>query len=134
MRRLYAVLILTILAILALGCGVKKPGPTTGSTGGQLYVATPGAILRFSNALTATGNVAPTATITGAATGLSTPRRLLVDTASNRLFVANQGGSSILVFDNISTLTGNAAPNRVISGGATTLAAPVDLALDTTNN
>ena len=48
--------------------------------------------------------------------------------------MANQGGSSILVFDNASTLTGNVTPTRVISGNATKLVAPIDVALDTTNN
>src|SRR6266849_6793239 len=131
MQRLFAVL---ILSMLALGCGSTKntSGGTGGSKIGQLYVATPSSILRFSNALAVTGNVAPTATITNSA--LSAPQRLLVDAPSNRLFVANQGGSSILVFDTVSTLSGNVTPSRVVSGAATTLVAPIDLALDTTNN
>jgi hypothetical protein len=134
MRRLYSVLILCSLFLLVLGCGSRGPGGNNGGSGGQLYVSTPSSILRFNNALTATGNIAPAAVVTGAATGISAAQRLLVDTASNRLFVANQGGSSILIFDSASTLSGNVTPNRVISGGATTLAAPTDLALDTANN
>lgn len=103
-------------------------------TTGQLYVATNSAILRFSGALTATGNVAPAAIITGAATLLAAPQHLIVDPGADRLFVANHGGSSILIFETASQATGNAAPTRTISGSATLLAAPHDLALDTTNN
>jgi len=121
--------------MLALGCGSKRPpGGNGGNGAGQLYVATPGSIFRFSNALAATGSVLPAATISGGTTGLSAPQRLLVDTAADRLFVANQGGGSVLIFDNASTVTGNVAANRTIFGGATTLVAPFDLALDTANN
>src|SRR6266571_7308417 len=124
MRRSYTVIILAMLA-MALGCGSTRTGGTTGGAG-QLYVTTPSAILRFNNALAVTGNVAPVAIVTGAATTLSSPQRLLVDTASNRLFVANQGGPSVLVFDNAAALAGNTAPNRTINGPATTLVAPTD--------
>ena len=107
MRRTRAILVLTS-ALLAFGCVSPRRGNNTvsgggGGTGGQLYVATPTAILRFSNVEGANGNVAPTATITSAA--LSAPQHLLADTANDRLYVANQGGSSVLVFDNASTLT-----------------------------
>jgi len=133
MRRSYAVFILAMLA-LALGCGSTKPGPGTNNSGGQLYVSTPSAILRFNNALTATGNVAPIAIVTGGTTTLSSPQHMLVDTTANRLFVANQGGSSVLIFDSASTMAGNIAPNRTVNGPATTLAAPIDVALDNANN
>jgi hypothetical protein len=138
MRRPYAILALTSIW-LVLGCVSPRRGNNTvsnggGGTGGQLYVTTPNSILRYSNAEGSIGNVAPTATITGASTGLSAPRHLLVDTSADRLYVANQGGSSVLVFDNASTLTGNISPTRIISGNATKLVAPIDVALDTTNN
>src|SRR5215467_9275367 len=138
MRRIYSILALSAV-LLAFGCiSPRRSGNTVsnggGGTGGQLYVTTPNSILRYSNAEGSIGNVAPTGTITGASTGLSSPRHLLVDTSANRLYVANQGGSSVLIFDNASTLTGNVAPTRVISGNATKLVAPIDVALDTTNN
>ena len=139
MQRLFAVL--GLLMLFVFGCQISprrtvggSGGGGGGSTGGQLYVATGNSILRFSNAESANGNIAPTATINGAATRLSNPQHLFLDTASDRLFVANQGDGSVLIFDNASTLTGNAAPTRVISGNLTTLSAPVDVALDTTNN
>jgi hypothetical protein len=105
-----------------------------GGTGGQLYVSTPNSILRFSSAESANGNIAPAATISGAATLLSSPQRLFADTANDRLYVANQGGASILIFDRASTLTGNASPTRSIFGNATLLTSPVDVALDSVNN
>lgn len=135
MRRLYAILLLN----LCLLAGCISPRRTTatsggggGSTNGQLYVATPNGILHFSSAQSSNGNVAPVTTIT--ATQISSPQHLFIDTAADRLYVANQGGSSVLVFDNVSTITGATAPTRVISGNATTLVAPVDVAVDTINN
>ncbi|MGC2696173.1 MAG: hypothetical protein WA738_10310 [Candidatus Angelobacter sp.] len=138
MRRLYAVLALILLAIS--GCVSPRRGGTVsgggggGGTGGQLYVSTAGSILHFSNAETSNGNVAPVNTITGTSTQLSAPQHLFMDTSADRLYVANQGGSSILVFDNVSALNGNAGPTRAISGNATHLTAPIDVALDATNN
>jgi DNA-binding beta-propeller fold protein YncE len=127
------------VVLLALIAGCSRPRNTSnlgggGSTTGQLYVSTNTAILRFNNALAATGNVAAVATITGAATTLSNPQHLLVDPTANRLFVANHGAGSVLIFESVSTLNGNVAPNRTISGATTLLSAPHDLALDTTNN
>src|SRR5215475_6864262 len=134
MRRIYSVL---VLALLLAGCETS-PRRTTGSsggggsTGGQLYVSTASSILRFSDAESSNGNVAPVATMTGLP--ISSPQHMFLDTAANRLYVANQGGSSILVYDNASTLTGTSTPTRVISGNATTLVAPFDVAVDTGNN
>lgn len=128
-----------VALIFLTGCSDARNTVGSGGGGGgvgvgQMYVSTPAAILRFSNALNATGNIAPVATITGTATGLSAPQRIVVDPATNRLFVANQGTSSILIFESASTASGNAAPTRTIAGAATLLSSPVDLALDTTDN
>ena len=130
-----------ILAIMVSGCVISprrtvggtsggSGGGTTG-TGGQLYVSTPNAILRFSSAETVNGNTAPTATITTVA--LSSPQHMTVDTTNDRLYVANQGTSSVLIFDNASTLSGSAAP-RALIGNATGLSRPVDVGIDTIND
>lgn len=136
-KRFCAAVTLAFVAILGCSSG-KNTGSLGGGGGttttGQLYVTTNTSILRFNNALQATGNVAPIATITGTATTLSSPAHLLVDTTSNRLFVANPGASSVLIYESASTVNGNIAPTRTISGAATLLAVPHDLALDTTNN
>jgi DNA-binding beta-propeller fold protein YncE len=131
----FLVLLLSLSFLLGCSRG-RNTGALGGGTGsvGQLYVSTGSGIVRFSNALALTGNVAPAATISGSATTLSTPQHLVADPAANRLFVANQGAASILIFESVSTVNGNVAPTRTISGAATLLAAPHDLALDTTNN
>jgi len=128
------------VALLAIpGCSRGKLNSTGGGGGGtagpgQLYVSTNSGIVRFNNALAATGNIPPAATITGPTTTLSAPQHLLVDPTGDRLFVANAGGSSVLIFDSASTINGNVAPTRTISGAATLLSAPHDLAIDATNN
>jgi hypothetical protein len=127
----------SLLCLLVIsGCSKGRVGAGTVGTvnAGILYVSTTTAIQRYNSALTATGNIAPSVTISGAATTLSSPSRLLLDVASDRLFVANPGSSSVLVFESISTMSGNAAPARTISGPSTLLVSPSDLALDTVNN
>lgn len=136
-KRLLAGFVLALLLLSGCSSGRSSGslgGGGIGTSAGQLYVSTNSAILRFSGALTATGNLAPAGTITGSATLLSGPEHLIVDPSTDRLFVANQGGSSILVFDLASRTTGDAAPTRTISGASTSLATPHDLGLDTANN
>jgi hypothetical protein len=85
-------------------------------------------ILVFGPASTIAGNVAPLRTLTPA-----TPASLggiTIDSASNRLFVSDQGGNAIDVFDNASSLNGAVVPTRVISGAATQLNQPGALVLD----
>lgn len=115
------------------GGGGGTPTPTpVGGTGGQLYVAnaTNNAILRFDKASSASGNIPPAATISGSQTQISNPQHIFVATTGDKLFVANQGTAGVLVFDAVSTKTGNVAPARTISGSSTGLASPVDVALD----
>lgn len=126
------------LLFLSAGCGssaAPTPSPTPTPTlapQGKLYASNESgnAIVRFDNAFTATGNIAPAAAISGAATHLNSPEHILLDTTADRLFVANLGASSIIVFDQISTKNGNIAPSREITGPTTNLISPVDLAYD----
>lgn len=117
------------------GSPTPTPTPLPGAQG-VLYVSNPTAasILRFNKAAAANGNLAPAAVISGSLTQLSFPEHLFVDGAADRLFVANQGGASVLVFDAISTKTGNVAPSRTISGTSTGLFQPADLAVDATRD
>ena len=117
------------------GGGGATPSPTpTPQPGAQgiLYVANQGddSIVRFANAASADANVAPAATIKGTLTTLNAPNYIFLDSANDRLYVTNQGGASVLVFDSASTLTGNAPPTRVITGANTRLTIPVDVAVD----
>ncbi len=140
MRRLHLITF-GLLAILCAcgggggGSGRTLTGPPQTSLG-KIYVSNPtnNSIVRFDNGLIATGNITPGATISGAATQLSLPQYMLADTANNRLFVANKGASSVLIFETASTKTGNVAPERIISGAATQLISPVDVALDSGRN
>jgi hypothetical protein len=106
---------------------VPTPVPT-----GLLYVTSgsQNSIVRFDNAFAASGNVSPAATISGPATTLSEPIYLALDSSANRLFVVSRANASIMVFDQISTRTGNAAPDRVITGIATNLFVPIQPFLD----
>jgi 6-phosphogluconolactonase (cycloisomerase 2 family) len=130
-----------IFSFLLAGCQISPRRGTIsggggggGGTGGQLYVSTANSILHFNQAETSNGNIAPVGTISGAGTQLSAPQHLFLDGPNDRLYVPNQGGSSILVFDSASTANGNVTPTRVIGGAATQLVAPIDVALDPTNN
>lgn len=91
-----------------------------------LYVANSGdsSVLVFANASTINGEVAPTRQLAGSSTQISGLSSLHLDTANNRLYLANSAGNSITVYDNASGLNGNVPPTRIISGGNTRLAAP----------
>ncbi len=109
------------------------PTPNPAATG-KLYVSNSGggSILRFDNAFTASGNASPAATISGANTTLNSPSFMTLDAAADRLYVANTGDLSVVIFDGVSTKTGivNIAPTRTIAGVQTGLLQPTDVALD----
>ena len=58
-------------------------------------------------------NAAPTRTLAGAATGLSFPEGLVVDTVNNELVVANLTNASITVYSR--TASGNTLPTRTLT-------------------
>jgi DNA-binding beta-propeller fold protein YncE len=100
----------------------------------ELFVTNGGGDTVTVYARTANGNTAPLRTISGAATGLSTPRGLAVDTVNNELAVANAGSGgngSITVYP--LAANGNVAPLRTISF-ATVSNNTIGLALDAVNN
>lgn len=73
------------------------------------------------------GSTQPAQTITGAATGLSTPGFVALDRSGN-IWVANVTGNSIEEFP--PTATGNIAPSAVISGSNTLLSSPQGIGFD----
>jgi DNA-binding beta-propeller fold protein YncE len=83
-------------------------------------------------ARTASGDVAPVRSLIGAATGLSAPEGVAVDTVNNELAVSNTGNNSITVY--ALTASGNVAPLRTITGASTGLSNPIGMAVDTVNN
>jgi hypothetical protein len=117
-----------------------SPTPTPVVPTNRLYVSNQNtnSIARFDNGLTATGNIAPSATISGTATTLSAPQYLAFDPVHDRLFVANTGISpslgTILIFDSASTLNGNVTPTRIIGGTVSGLITPSDVVYDATHD
>jgi hypothetical protein len=117
-----------------------SPTPTPVVPTNRLYVSNQNtnSIARFDNGLTATGNIAPSATISGTATTLSAPQYLAFDPVHDRLFVANTGISpslgTILIFDSASTLNGNVTPTRIIGGTVSVLITPSYVAYDATHD
>src|SRR5438270_7616842 len=110
-----------------------SPTPTPVATG-KLYVmdTNSNTLLRFDNALTASGNATPAATIVGSNTTFSSPAFITLDSANDRLYIADNGDLSIVIYDNISTKNGNVAPNRIITGPS--LVSPTDVSLDKVRN
>lgn len=90
-----------------------------------------------SSAITAGGNVAPVARISGSNTGFLTPMQIVVDpSGTGTVYLADANAAKVAVYTNLNTATGNinTAPNRSISGAGTGLTAggPAGVALDNT--
>ena len=78
--------------------------------------------------LDAAGDVAPLRVIKGAQTQLNWPAGMTIDPEEGILYVANDGGDSVLGFR--VTDEGDVAPHRMIKGSKTTLANPTGVAVD----
>lgn len=133
------------LFFLLAGCGSSTMPPTIVQPQGKLYVAVPfspsssnGAILRFDDPAMLSGNVTPAATIAGSQTNFGTfMGSMFLDKTNDRLFLLVEPGSTvgaILVFDHVSTKTGNVAPDRVIEGPATQMVGSGAMVVDTTRD
>jgi uncharacterized repeat protein (TIGR01451 family) len=98
----------------------------------RLYVSAyePDFVMVFDGISSADGDVAPSRVISGPNTTLDFPGGLALDVAADTLYVSNsQKPYHISVFENASTITGDIAPTRVISGSDTGLYYPRALAL-----
>jgi DNA-binding beta-propeller fold protein YncE len=118
-----------LLASLLVGCVGKQEGTLqTASPRGKLYISNFGdnSLLIYGDAINADGNLAPTEKIQDlrAQNVIRNPFSVFVDVVNDRLYVANTGFNQILMYDNASTVSGNAAPDHVISGNDTTLDFP----------
>jgi DNA-binding beta-propeller fold protein YncE len=71
-------------------------------------------------------------TIQGPKTQMNWPTGIAVDPAANEIFVANDGGNSVLVFK--ATDNGDVAPVRVLKGPKSLISNPTGVYLDKTNN
>lgn len=112
------------------------PTPIPPSAVGKLYVTDQddNSILRFDNALSATGNQVPGAVIKGASTTLNNPQFVAFNPVSDSLYVANVSAASVVIYDGVSTKNGDVPPTRTITGAATGLVSPSSVALDTTHD
>jgi hypothetical protein len=75
----------------------------------------------------ASGDVAPTRSVTGAATNLNGVFGLAVDAARNELIAVSADVNAIMFFSR--TASGNVAPLRTVTGAATGLVTPVRVIL-----
>jgi len=80
----------------------------------------------------ARNNAAPIRVITGPRTQLNWPTGMFVDSEGEELYVANDGGNSVLVFD--TDANGNAAPLRVLKGPKTQMFYPSSVFVDLKND
>jgi DNA-binding beta-propeller fold protein YncE len=80
---------------------------------------------------TDSGNAPALRVIQGPATQLDWPTGMALDAERRELYVANDAGGSVLVFD--AEARGNAAPKRVVKGPKTKLANPTSVSLDAKN-
>jgi DNA-binding beta-propeller fold protein YncE len=80
----------------------------------------------------AKGDAAPLRTIAGPKTQMDWPTGIAVDPERNEIYVANDGGNSILVFD--AAAGGDAAPIRVLKGPKSLVSNPTGVYLDKANN
>lgn len=80
----------------------------------------------------AKGDAAPLRTIAGPKTQMDWPTGIAVDPDRNEIFVANDGGNSILVFE--ASASGDVAPIRVLKGAKSLVSNPTGVFLDKANN
>jgi DNA-binding beta-propeller fold protein YncE len=80
----------------------------------------------------ASGDVPPLRVIQGPKTQLDWPTGIAVDPEHDELFVANDGGNSLLVFS--ASANGDIAPIRVVKGPKSLISNPTGVYLDTKNH
>jgi hypothetical protein len=112
--------------------GTYREGPD-GEIGGKIPGSgrfTPPSITVYP--IKAEGDTAPIRVIEGPNTQFNWPAHLSIDEERGEIYVANDGGHSVLVFK--VTDNGNVAPTRVIKGAKTQIRNPTGLYVDTKNN
>ena len=124
-----------LAGVLLLGALIFVSGCSNNSSNGtplpgqKIFVTQDSGVSVFP--LTANGNVAPTATLSGAKTGLAGAHRLAFDTEFNG-YVTNADTSTVTIY--APGTSGNALPTAVISGANTGLIVPFGIDLDSKNN
>lgn len=103
------------------------------TTRNLLYVANGSSqALVFNNSVIVPGNnnLAPLRTITI----LSNSAGIFVDVLADRLYVSNTANNSIHIFDAASKANSSSVPDRILSGGSSTLNIPRDIFVDTASD
>jgi hypothetical protein len=121
-----------VRALLGLAALVLSVASLPAAAVSELYVGNSALNSVSVYSRTATGDVAPVRTLSGALTGLSYVQAVAVDVVNGELFVASGGGPKITVYD--LTSLGNIAPKRTIAGASTGLAQPLSFAVDTAHD
>jgi hypothetical protein len=125
-------LLLTVglgLAALAAcgGSSSKPPGPIN-----HLFVAVgrEASIFIWDDAATAAGDLAPTRRVSGASTTIDHPYGITYDPHADTIILADYDGDQVLFFAEASTMDGDVAPARALSGASTAIVGAHDVALD----
>lgn len=134
---------ITIVALagsmLVAGCGGSmKPAVTSTATQTDLFTveAGSGQVFRFNNINTANGSISPNSTLTYNVSA-SFIGGMVVDGQADRMFVfgsLTSAASGVAIFDHVSTRPSSSAPDRQITGPATTLAGTGPMTLDSTRD
>jgi hypothetical protein len=126
-----------IATITGPATGLNYPTAIALDSSGKLYVANSGTQNGGADTVTvypagSNGNAQPSATISGAGTGLVTPWGVALDSSGN-IYVANDG-SSVGQLDSVTVYpagsNGNVQPSATISGANTGLNSPGGIAVD----
>lgn len=125
---------ISLLAFLAMGCTTEQEVELEGS--GQMWVSSrsTSVISRFERASNAEGDIVPTSLLRGNLTRLAQPALLTYDNDNDRLFVANSGDNTILIYDQFSEAVENVPPARILQGPNTLLNRPVQVKFDSGND
>lgn len=129
-RRIALALVAAATALLEACSSASTPvTPTAPPAATTIFIANRNGADVLEFPIAGNGNITPSATISGANTLLSTPDSLAVD-SNGLIYVQNDSGTDIMVFN----ATGNVAPSAQITGVSTGLAASEGLAVDSALN